>query len=164
MQAADMFRRGKRQVDVAVKLGVSQPTASRWRRAWLGGGREALAGAGRVGRARKLSDGQLAAVEAVLLAGPKASGYPTEMWTLARVAEVIEQVTGVRHDATQTWAILRDRLGWSRQRSARRAKERDDEAIATWIKQDWPRVKKARGAATPGSSAKTSPASPSSRR
>ena len=164
MQAADMFSRGKRQVDVAAKLGISQPTASRWYQAWLSGGRAALAGTGRAGRMRKLSDEQLEAVEAALLAGPKANGYPTEMWTLARVAEVIETVTGERHGTTQTWTILRERLGWSRQRPARRAKERNDEAIATWIKAEWPRIKKAPGAGAPGSSSKTSPDSPSSRR
>ena len=78
-----MFGRGKRQVEVAAKLGICQPTASRWYRSWLSGGRAALAGAGRAGRIRKLSDEQLAKVEAALLAGPKANGYPTEMWTLA---------------------------------------------------------------------------------
>jgi transposase len=72
------------------------------------------------------------------------------MWTLARVAEVIERVTGVRYSQAQTWAVLRERLGWSRQRPARRAVERSEEAIATWVKQDWPRIKKAPGAAAPG--------------
>jgi transposase len=164
MQAADMFGRGKRQVDVAAKLGVSQPTASRWYQMWLTGGRAGLVGAGRAGRRPKLSDEQLAQVEAALVKGPKANGYPTEMWTLARVAEVIERVTGVRHGTTQTWAILRERLGWSVQRPARRAKERNDEAIATWVKEQWPRIKTARGAAAPGSSSKTNRASRSSRR
>lgn len=159
-----MFGRGKRQVEVAAKLGVSQPTVSRWYQSWLVGGRAALAGAGRAGRVRKLSDEQLARVEAALLQGPKANGYPTEMWTLARVAEVIERVTGVRHGTTQTWTILRKRLGWSKQRPARRAVERDDEAIATWAKEQWPRIKKAPGAAAPGSSSKTNPASRFSRR
>jgi transposase len=77
-----------------------------------------------------------------LAKGPRANGFPTEMWTLARVADVIEQVTGVGLGQTQTWAVLRERLGWSRQRPARRAAERDDDAIATWVKRDWPRIKK----------------------
>jgi transposase len=164
MQAAELFRQGKRQVDVAEKLGVSQPTASRWHQLWLTGGRAALAGPGRAGRRPKLSDEQLAQVEAALVKGPKAHGFPTELWTLARVAEVIERVTGVRLGTTQTWAVLRERLGWSVQRPARRARERNDEAIATWVKEDWPRIKKARGGETPGSSSKTNPGSPSSRR
>jgi transposase len=90
---------------------------------------------------RGLSDAQLAEVEAKLAEGPKANGFPTETWTLARVAEVIERVSGVRYGTTQTWTILRRRLGWSKQRPARRAVERDDQAIATWVKEDWPRTK-----------------------
>jgi transposase len=61
------------------------------------------------------------------------------MWTLARVGEVIEAETGVVYHPSHVWRILR-LMGWSRQRPARRAVERDDEAIARWVKEDWPRV------------------------
>ena len=159
-----MFARGRRQVDVVAALGVSAQTASRWHRAWLDGGREALVGAGRAGRVRKLTDAQLAQVAEALGKGPRANGFATEMWTLARVGEVIEKVSGVRHSQTQTWTILRERLGWSRQRPARRAVERNEEAIATWAKQEWPRVKKAPGAVARGSSSRTRADSPSSPR
>jgi transposase len=160
MQAAAMFDRGKRQVDVVVELGVSAQTASRWYRAWSAGGRQALAGAGRAGRLRKLTDEQVTDVASALTEGPKANGFPTDMWTLARVTEVIEKVTGVRYSQTQTWTILRERLGWSRQRPARRATERDQEAIERWVTTEWPRIKKAPGAEGPGSASRTSPDSP----
>lgn len=150
MRAVRMFERGARQVDVARELGVSEQTASRWRRAWQDGGRQALTGVGRPGRPPQLSDKQLRQVEKALLRGPRASGYPTDMWTLARVAEVIERVTGVRYQPTQTWTILRQRLGWSRQRPARRAVERDEEVIAAWVKNDWPRIKRGPGGGEPG--------------
>lgn len=164
MAAADMFAAGRRQVDVVAALEVSAQTASRWHRAWVAEGKDGLVGAGRAGRLPKLSDEELAQVEQALVQGPRANGFPTEMWTLARVAEVIETVTGIRYSQTQTWAILRQRLGWSRQRPARRAVERDDEAIANWVKLEWPRIKKARGAAAPGSSSRTRAGSPSCRR
>ena len=93
-----------------------------------------------------------------LVRGPTAHGYATQLWTLARVAEVIERITGVCYHPGHVWRLLRE-LGWSVQRPARRAAERDEEGIAGWVKEDWPRVKKARGAAGRGSSSKTSPAS-----
>ena len=164
MAAAEMFDRGKRQVDVVVELGVSAQTASRWHRIWTEQGREGLVGAQRAGRRRRLSDEQVEQVRTALLAGPRANGFGTDLWTLARVAEVIERVTGVRYGPTQTWTILRERLGFSRQRPARRALERDDAAIATWVAKEWPRIKKARGGAGRGSSSRTSPGSASSRR
>lgn len=149
MRAAAMFDRGKRQVDVVAELGVSAQTASRWHQAWAAGGRQALAGSGRAGRMPKLSDDQVAEVTDALSEGPQANGFDTDMWTLARVADVIERVTGVRYSTTQTWTILRERLGWSRQRPARRAVERDDEAIERWVRTEWPRIKKAPGAGEP---------------
>jgi len=132
-----MFARGKRQVEVADALGVSRATVSGWYRAWSQGGRAALAGAGRAGRRPRLTDEQLGEVAAALVKGPRANGFATDLWTLARVGEVIEATTGVRYSQTQTWEILRRRLGWTRQRPARRAVERDDEAIATWVKEQW---------------------------
>ena len=43
----------------------------------------------------KLSRDQLADVERELLKGAAANGYPNVVWTLQRVAEVIERLTGV---------------------------------------------------------------------
>jgi transposase len=103
-------------------------------------------------------------VAAALLRGPRANGFPTDLWTLGRVADVIETTTGVRYSQTQTWEILRQRLGWTRQRPARRALERDDENIARWVKEQWPRIRAGPGGAGRGSSSKTSRESPSSRR
>jgi hypothetical protein len=85
MRAAEMFERSRRQVDVMAELGVSAQTASRWHRDWLTGGKEALAGAGRAGRMSGLSDEQLVEVEAALAEGSKTHGFPTDLWTLARV-------------------------------------------------------------------------------
>jgi transposase len=161
MRAVELFEAGRRQADVVAELGVSAQTASRWHRAWQDGGRDALAGADRLGRTPRLSDEQLADIETALLDGPQANGFSTGMWTLARVADVIERVSGVRYTLSQTWLILRQRLGWTRQRPARRAVERDDAAIETWVKQDWPRIKRGLDAAVPGSASKTKADSPS---
>jgi transposase len=160
MQAAELFAQGRRQVDVVVALGVSAQTASRWHRAWRDGGADALEGAGRAGRRSRLSVEQVAAVEAALLEGPQANGFGTPLWTLARVAQVVERVTGVRYSQTQTWTLLRKRLGWSVQRPARRAVERDDEAIASWVKNDWPRIERGPDDGGPGSSSPTRADSP----
>ena len=155
LRAADLFRKGKSQAEVAQALGVSRESASRWYRDWAKGGRKALAGAGRAGRLPRLSDEQLEVVVDQLLKGPKANGYENGLWTLRRVAEVIEETTGVSYSTTQTWEILRKRLDWSRRRPMRKALERNDQAIIDWIAKDWPRIKKAPGAGAPGSSLPT---------
>ena len=164
LRAADMFRRGKSQAEVAQALDVSAQSASQWYQLWSNGGRDALVGAGRAGRLPRLSDDQLAEVVAELQRGPRANGFATDLWTLSRVSDVIERVTGVRYGPTQTWTILRQRLGWTRQRPARRALERNEDAVATWVSQEWPRIKKAPGAGAPGSSSRTNRGSASSPR
>jgi transposase len=145
MRAAELFRRGRRPAEVARELGVSIQSASEWYRRWSAGGKAALRAAGRAGRLPRLDGEQLAKVEAALLAGPLANGFATELWTLPRVAEVIERLTGVRYHPGHVWRILRQQLGWTRQRPARRAVERDDAAIEQWVKQRWPQLKKGHG-------------------
>lgn len=157
-QAAELFRQGKSQADVARALEVSRQSVSRWYGDWSAGGVGALRGAGRAGRLPHLDQAELRRVERRLAKGPLANGYATDMWTLARVAEMIEAETGVVYHPGHVWRILRE-MGWSRQRPARRAVERDDDAIANWVKKEWPRVKKTPGAAMPGSASRTSRAS-----
>jgi transposase len=69
------------------------------------------------GPAPRLSDAQLAQVGQALLKGATVHGFFGELWTLDRIAMVIERVTGVRHP-----------LGWSIQRPKRRAAERNQAA------------------------------------
>jgi len=147
MQAVDLFEEGEtNQAEIGRQLGVSHQTVSDWHSLWQQGGRDALRAAGRAGRKPRLTEAQLTKVEQALERGPTANGYPTDLWTLVRVAEVIEKVTGVSFHPGHVWRILREQLGWSRQRPARRAVERDDEAIDRWVKQRWPKIKKAPGA------------------
>jgi transposase len=89
---------------------------------------------------RPLSDVQLAQVEHALLKGATANGFVGELWTLDRIATVIERLSGVRHHPAHVWALLHHRLGWSVQRPTRRAAERDQAAIDRWVKEDWPRI------------------------
>ncbi|WP_235619132.1 helix-turn-helix domain-containing protein [Embleya scabrispora] len=82
----------------------------------------------------------------MLEAGPEAAGFTGQVWTLARVGRVITRVTGVVYASpSSVWRLLRAH-GWSRQRSARRAVERDEEAVTTWRSTVWPRVEPPRSA------------------
>jgi len=164
MRAADHFAKGElSQAEIARRLGVSHQTVSDWHEKWKVGGKKALKAAGRAGRPPKLTESDLAKVDKALRRGAKANGYPTDLWTLARVAEVIEAETGVRYHPGHVWRVLR-LMGWSRQRPARQATERDQAAIEAWVNERWPRVKKTPGPGVHGSSSKTRAGSASSPR
>ncbi len=162
-RAGQLFAKGKSQADVARELEVTRQSVSRWHAEWEAGGAAAVDSAGRAGRPPQLDQADLVRIERQLAKGPLANGYATDMWTIARVKEVIEAETGVAFHPGHVWRLL-GQMGWSRQRPARRALERDDEAIANWVKNDWPRVKKTPAAEGPGSVSKTSQASASSPR
>ena len=162
-RAARLFARGVPQAEVARQLEVSRQSVSRWHADWQTGGTTALKAAGRAGRLPRLSAAQLGQLDQALRQGPRAHGFATDLWTLERVAAVIQAQTGVAYHPGHVWKLLR-RMGWSRQRPARRAVERDDDAIAAWVATDWPRIKRGPDDAEPGSSSRTNRASRSSRR
>jgi transposase len=159
--AAQLFARGVSQAAVARALGVTTAAANHWHQAWQAKGRTGLKAAGRAGRKPRLERPQLMQVERALRAGPEAHGFRTEVWTLPRVAAIIGRLTGVTHHPGHVWRLLRG-LGWSLQRPARRARERNERAIAQWKTRRWGQLKKTPAAGARGSSSRTKAASPSS--
>src|SRR5260370_2171604 len=143
MRAADLFEQGVSPAEIARQLGVCHQIVSDWRAMWRRAGRDGLRGAGRAGRLPKLNREQLAQGEAALAEGAAANGYINDVWTLKRVAEWIERVTGVPYHPPPRWCILRHWLRWSWQRPARQALERTDEAVQRWVRQRRPQDKKA---------------------
>ena len=141
LQAAVMFDQGVQQAEVVRALGVSRSAVSKWHTAWREGGREALEARPNTGRPSRLTDAQLDQLEDELLKGPRAHGYETELWTLARIGKLITKLFGVRYHNSHVW-LLMTKLGWSCQKPARRAKQRDEEAIESWRKVRWPKIKK----------------------
>src|SRR6476646_695251 len=148
MQAAELFEQGVTPAEIARRLGVWHQIVSDWRNVWRRSGRDGLRAAGRAGRLPKITREQLDQVELELIKGAEANGYPNDVWTLQRVAEVIERVTGVSYHPAHVWYLLRQDLKWSWQRPARRATERNDEAIHQWVKRRWPQLKKGHAART----------------
>ncbi|WP_107091264.1 MULTISPECIES: winged helix-turn-helix domain-containing protein [unclassified Streptomyces] len=111
------------------------------------------------GVAPRLSDQQFTQLEAELAKGPAAHGWKDQRWTLARV----KTVNGRRFHLTYTIQGVRKLLvrnSWSCQVPARRAMERDDDAVVGWVKEVWPRAEGSRRPVEPGSSSRTKPDSP----
>ena len=129
----------------------------RWRHAWQDGGPAGLASRGQAARCR-LDEGQLAALDAALAAGPLAAGWADQRWTLARVRDLVTEKLGVQYTVPGIWYLLR-RRGWTCQMGARCAIERDDGAVEVWKTQTWPELKGRRRPSAGGSSSKTCAAS-----
>jgi|SRR5882762_796950 len=141
--AQKLLAAGLHQSEVARRLGVHRQSVSRWAATLNNKGKDSLRKAGRAGRLPRLSVKQKELIKGALIAGPQAHGYATSLWTISRVAALIQEKTGVKYHPGHAWRILRE-LGWSPQRPVGRALERDEKAIAHWKKKQWPALKKKR--------------------
>lgn len=134
-----MLARGVAQAEVARACGVSRQTASSWAQklsedpqAWR---RKPL------GRPGAMEPAQRKKLSKLLVAGALASGFPTELWTLARIGKLIEREFGHAFSTVHVWRVIRE-LGFSSQRPTGRAVQRDEEAILAWKTKRWPALKK----------------------
>jgi len=126
---------------VGRRLGCAPSSVMRWMKAHERQGDAGLKVLSAPGRPRRLTARQEARLLRALLRGPMAHGYDTELWTTLRIAEVIERMFGVRYHRDHVGRLL-GRCGWSPQKPERRARERDEAAIASWKRTRWPRVKR----------------------
>lgn len=156
-----MLARGIPQAEVARSCEVSRQTAMTWARmlaedpqAWR---RRPL------GRPGVFVAKDRARLGKLLVQGALASGFPTELWTLSRVAQLIEREFGHAFSISYVWTLLRE-MGFSSQRPVGRARERDERAILEWKTKRWPALKKTPEQADAPSSSSTNPASASVRR
>jgi transposase len=141
LMAGRLLLEGKGVREVCRLTGAVPSSVSCWKKELERGGLEALKGKPHPGRPARLTPCQKQALEEILLTGARAAGFSTDLWTLARVTQVIEREFGVQYHAGHVWYILRG-VGWSRQKPERRARERDEAAIARWRKEEWSQVKK----------------------
>ena len=136
---------GESPGDVAESLRVTRRSVERWARAWSDRGAAAVEPVPRPGRPPKLDEGQAREVLGWVRQSPCDFGFPTERWTAPRVAAVLRERLGVvmNHRYLNDWLARR---GVTPQTPPRQAKERDEGLIEHWVRCEWPRVKKRRGA------------------
>ena len=128
IRAVELVQGGESPEDVAHFLGCGRPSVY----TWLKLAREdpgKLAAKPHPGRTPRLSDADRNQLEALLLQGAKAHGWRTELWTAARVADLIERHFKVNFHPEHVRKILKRKLGWTSQKPQRKAKERDEVAI-----------------------------------
>lgn len=93
------------------------------------------------GRPPKLSTRDRRRLVKLLQRGARAHGYATDLWTTERVARLNFREFRVRYHRAHVGRVLHS-LGWTVQKPERRELERDEERIARWKQETWPRIKK----------------------
>lgn len=157
-QAIDLYKKGIIQSHISRKLGVSRQSVSRWVGSYRKKGAHALISRPRSGRPPKLNRSRQKHFLNLLARGPQKFGYTTQLWTSERICRLLKDRFGVQLHPHHVPKLLRQ-CGWSYQKPATRAKERNEAAINRWVKREWPRIKKKPANSTPPSSSPTSPVS-----
>ena len=140
-RAIALLAQGLSLREVARRVQASVGSVSQWHQAWQQGGEAALAPKPTPGRPRRLTDQPCTQLVELLLQGATAHGFVNELWTLRRIAAVIQVQFGVRYHPAHLWKLLH-RLGWRCQVPERQAIQRDDQVIVHWQRYKWPAIKK----------------------
>jgi transposase len=110
-RAVQLLQAGHPMSAVAQRVRASVSSVWRWWQTYQRAGLRGLRPTPTPGRPPRLSEGQLRTLERILARGPRRAGYPTDLWTLARVAKVIQRQFRIRYDPSHVWRLLTAR-GW----------------------------------------------------
>jgi transposase len=143
LRAWELFQQGWTPARIAEALGVSRAAVSQWLSRARDGGRAALRARPRHGAAPRLTDEQRRSIPELLEHGAEAYGFRGDVWTCARVAEVIARQFGIRYHKAHVSRLLKQ-LDWTPQQPITRATQRDEAAIGRWRNEVWPELKRSR--------------------
>jgi transposase len=139
--AVQRVAEGLSSKQVAQVLGVHVETVRLWVRTHKRGGDPALRGTPHPGRQPFLTPDQEAQVRSWLTQSPTAFGFRTDLWTAARVAQLIRDRFGVAYNPNylREWLAKRN---YSPQKPERLARQQDPERVREFLDTTYPAVQK----------------------
>jgi transposase len=142
LTAANMFEQGLGTAVVAASLEADDQTVRRWRRVFEARGRDGLRSKPHPGGRPRLTAAQRQRVAGLLVKSPAECGFAgRHLWTQQLIADLIDREFGVRYHHDHVGVILKA-LGFTHQKPARRARERDEGRIEAWRREVWPALLK----------------------
>lgn len=141
VRAGRLLLKGKAPAEVARIVGAPRQTVYRWLDVLREEGIDGLRVMSKGGRPSRMTPEQTGELHELLLAGPIANGYGTDLWTLKRVRLLIEKRFGIKYSDVNVWRIL-GAMGFSSQKPEKRAIERNEDAVAQWQRRTFPALKK----------------------
>ena len=143
-RALDLKRNGWTHQEIAEALGVTKGAVSQWMTRVATEGEEGLRARPHLGAAPKLTPEQVQMIPEFLSHGAEAYGFRGEVWTCARIVEVIKCEFSVSYHKDHVSRLLKA-LRWTPQKPAERAAQRNEQKIIEWRQETWPELKKKRG-------------------
>jgi transposase len=142
-RALELKEQGWKQRTIAQALSVSEAAVSQWASRKQEFGSDSWRSRPRGHKDCKLQAEELKLIPDLLSHGAEAYGFRGELWTCARVAEVIREEYSVSYHKAHVSRLLKV-LRWTPQIPVERASQRDEAAIERWRVEVWPLLKKRR--------------------
>ena len=140
----DLLGDGRKKALIARKLDVTWVTVNKWSKRLAKYGYDSWRDTKPEGRPEKLSPEQKKKLREIIDLGPRKYGYPTDLWTLKRVADVIQREFGISYNTTHIWRVLRA-LGYSAQIPLATAMEKNTDYVKEWLENQYPEHMKESG-------------------
>jgi transposase len=144
-RALELKQDGWMQQEIADALGVTKVAVSQSMTTVQKQGVMGLQARPHKGATPKLTPDQLKLIPEFLSHGAEAYGFRGEVWTCARIAQVIAREFAVTYHKDHVSRLLKT-LRWTPQKPMQRAAQRDEGKIVEWREQTWSELKKKRGA------------------
>jgi len=142
MIAANMFEQKLKTAAIAASLAVDGQTVRRWRRVFDAAGRDGLRARPHAGRTPMLTEEQRQRLAEMLERTPAECGLLDHyLWTTQLISALIAREFRVTYHHDHVGVLL-GRLGFTHQKPARRARERNEEKIQAWRRDAWPALLK----------------------
>jgi len=134
-QGYDLIRKGMKKSEISKMLHVDRRTVYSWtiRMENNIGYRNRK----QKGQESRLSEEQKKKLKKILDDGASQYGYDTDLWTLKRIAEVIDNEFHVHYNVTYVWQIL-DKMGYSAQMPLATAMEKNHDYVNEWLQDKYP--------------------------
>jgi transposase len=137
----EMLDTGFRPAEIALDLGVARQTAYEWKAVFDAHGIAGAKAKPHPGPGKNISAEQLEEFKTMILQGALVHGFPSNAWTCARVAALIETTFGLVYTADHVGVMMKE-LGLSAQKPDTRNMKRDETKIQVWERETLPDLKK----------------------
>jgi transposase len=141
IRAVQAVERGGTIGATADAFGIAPRTLHRWLRRYERNGENGLERQPGSGRPRVLEELQEEELRAVVLQPASAFGYETDLWTVGRLHQVIQEQYQVAVSRDTVWKRLRE-AGLTYQKPEREYYELDEEARQQWQRHEIPRIRR----------------------
>jgi len=133
---------GQPLCQVADAFGIDRSTLYRWVCRYDEAGEQGLQRKAGSGRPRLLAKFDVDALNDVLVEPASEFGFETDLWTVKRVRQVVQEHYGVAVSARTIWRRLRD-AGFTYQKPERQYFELSEEEREEWMRKEVPRIRAA---------------------